>query len=68
MSYLDELGHPVPEQFLNALIPIDGLPDLLGKKILDLFPFQRFDRPMIENRNVGRLDLNLLQNLYDFFP
>ena len=68
ISHLNELGDSLVNQLFNASIPIDRLPDLLRKKIPDIFFLQRPDGPMIEDGVFGCTNLNISQNALDFFP
>jgi hypothetical protein len=67
LSYFDELGHPFLDQPFHASIPIDGLPDFKAEKIFDLLSLQRLNGPVIEEREFGRPDLNLFQNVLNLF-
>src|SRR3974377_1088849 len=67
MSHFDELGKSFPKQFLNTSYPIHRPPDLLGEKIFNVLPSQRFDRPVIEDGNFQGLNLNLLKDRHNLF-
>ena len=68
MSHFDELRKSFPQQVLDTSDPVDRPCDLLGEKIFDLLSLQRFDRPVIEDGNVGSLNLDILKDRRNFFP
>ncbi len=53
MSHLNELGHPLLNELFDTANPIDRPSDLLGEKITDLLLLKRFNRPVVEDRDLG---------------